>query len=72
MAVGGQHHALAALNPRTDTVLILQEAGWGSGRSGWPQKMLLIPGFEPPTAQPVTIRYTHYANPANTPTTNRL
>ena len=38
--------------------------GGPQGRSGWVRKILLPPGFDPWTVQPVASRYTDYAVPA--------
>jgi len=37
--------------------------GGPQGRSGWVRKILLPPGFDPRTVQPVASRYTEYAVP---------
>ena len=55
MAVGGQHHASAALPPGKDPVPIVQETGWAPV-PGWTG-----PGFDPWTVQPVATRYTDWA-----------
>ena len=59
MGVDGQHHAPAALPPRKDPVLIVQEAGWAPGPV-WTDAENLAPppGFDPRTVQPVASRYT--------------
>jgi hypothetical protein len=51
--------------PRKDAVTIVQEAGWTQGRSGWAQKILSPPGFNPRTIQPVASCYTNYGTPAH-------
>jgi len=54
------------LYPReTDTVPILQEAGWASDPVWTAKKVLPQPEFESWTVHPVANRYTDYAVPHN-------
>jgi hypothetical protein len=53
-----QHHATGCFTPGKDMVLIVQEAGWASGPTGWKEKILPPPRFNPQTIQPVVSCYT--------------
>jgi hypothetical protein len=61
MGVGGQRHALAALPPGKTWYPLYRRLGGPQGQSGWVQKILLLPGFDPQTIQPVASRYTDCA-----------
>jgi hypothetical protein len=61
MGVGGQRHAAAALPPWKTRNQLYRRLGGPQGRSGRVRKILPLPGFEPRTVQPVTIRYTDWA-----------
>jgi hypothetical protein len=62
--VGGQHHAPAALPPGKTRYPLYRRLGGPQGRSGRVRNILLPPGFDPRTVQPVASRYTDWAIPA--------
>jgi len=61
MGVGGQWHAPAALLPANTRYLLYRRLGGSQSRSGRAQKILLPPGFDPRTVQPVASCYTDRA-----------
>ena len=63
--VGGQRHAPAALPPRKNRYSLYRRLGRLQGRSGRVRKFSPSPEFDPQTIQPVVIRYTDWAIPAN-------
>ena len=64
MAVGGQHHAPAALPPGKPLYPLYRRMGGLQGRSVRVRKILHPLGFDPRAVQPVAIRYTDWAIPA--------
>ena len=58
--MGGQRYAPAVLPRERDWRL-----GRPQGRSGRVRKISPLQGFDPPTVQPVSSRYTDYAIPAH-------
>jgi len=56
MGVGRKRHALTAVPPGKDLVLIMQKSGWVSGTIWTLRKNLAPPGFDPRTFQPVASR----------------
>ena len=65
MGVGGQHHALATLLPGKTRYPLYRRLGGSQDWSGQSRKILLPPGFDPWTVQPVASRCTDYANTAH-------
>ena len=59
--VSSQRHSPAALLPKKNRYLLYRRLGGPQGRSGQVRKILLPPGFDPRTIQPVTSRYTDCA-----------
>lgn len=51
--------------PQEDPVPIVREAGWLWGWSGWAQKILPLPGFNPWTDQSIANHYTNSTVPAH-------
>ena len=63
----GHHHASAAVPVGKKTQYPLHKRlGVPQGWSGWLQKILPPPGFDPQTVQPVANCYTNYTIPAHT------
>ena len=69
MDVGGQRYALPALHTGNGPLPIVQEAGWApalvykSLERAW--KILLQPGYDSRTVQPVVSCYTDHVFPAH-------
>jgi hypothetical protein len=61
--VGGQRHAPAALPPGKTRYPLNRRLGRPQGLSWQVRKISHHPGFDPRIVQPVTIRYTDWANP---------
>ena len=61
MGVGGQHHASAALPPGKVRYPLYRRLGGPHGWYGRVRKILLPPGFDPQTVQPVATRYADWA-----------
>jgi hypothetical protein len=61
MGMGGQRHAPAALHPGKTRHLFYIRMGGPQGRSGRVREILLPPGFDHRTVQPVASRYTKHA-----------
>ena len=59
--VGGQRHAPAALPPGKTRYPLYGKMGGPQGRSGRVRIILLPPGIDPRTVQPVVSRYTDWA-----------
>jgi hypothetical protein len=66
MGVGGQCHALTTLPLRKTQYLLYRRLGGPQGQFGWMWKILLPPGFDPQTIQPVASRYTDCTIPVYT------
>jgi hypothetical protein len=64
MEKGGQRHSPAASPPEMTRYPLYRRLGGPQGRSGRVRKILLPPGFDPRTVQPVASRYTDWAIPA--------
>jgi len=64
MEVGDQRHVLGALPPGKTRYPLYWRLGKSEGRSGQVRKILLPPGFDLRTVQPIASRYTDYATPA--------
>jgi len=62
--VGGQRHAPTSLPPGKTRYALCRRLGGPQSRSGRVRKISPLPGFDPPTLQPVASRYTDWANPA--------
>ena len=58
MGVGGQRHAPAALPLGKTRYPLYRRLGGPQGQSGWIQKILPTPGFNPQTVKPVVTHYT--------------
>jgi hypothetical protein len=67
MGMGGQCHALATLplGKRPGTHCTGDWVGGPHGQSGWMQKILFPPVFDPWTVQPLLSCYTAYGIPAH-------
>jgi hypothetical protein len=65
MRLGGRRHAPAALPPGKTRYPLYRRRGGPQGRAGRVRKISPLPGFDPPTVQPVASRYTDWAIPAN-------
>jgi hypothetical protein len=61
MGLGAQSHAPAALPPGTTRYTFYRRLIGLQGRSGRKRKILLSPGLDPQTVQPVASRYTDWA-----------
>jgi hypothetical protein len=70
MEVGGQHHGPAVLRPSKTRYPLYRRLGGSQDGSGRVRKISPSPGFDPPTVEPVTSRFTHYATPAHVPGVN--
>jgi hypothetical protein len=72
MVVGSQRHAPTVLPPGNTQFLLYRWLGWPQSRSGRVRKISPPPGLDHRTVQPVSSRYTDWANPAHFQDRDRL
>ena len=67
MGVSGQHHASLLYFQERDLVPVVpyRRLGGPQGQSGQMREILLPPGFDPRTFEPVVGPYTNYTVPAH-------